>query len=142
YVVIPPFNWDFQHALSGLTGTCLRVLKIGGDDGQADDDGEDYQIENGYILTDNEEPNVRYIYTNETYTAWPQYFTNAFSYLLASYMAQNLAGPAGQALQLRQAYEQTFLPKARAQDARESKARRTLPFDDSQLLQARGGAIA
>lgn len=139
FVVIPAFGWDFRHA---LPADSLRILKIGGDEGQADDDGEDYQIENGFILTGNETPEVRYIHRNETYTAWPQYFINAFSYLLASCMAQNLAGPAGQALQLRQAYEQTFLPKARAQDARESKPRRTLPFDDSQLLQARGGAIA
>jgi hypothetical protein len=142
WVVAPQFNWDFQHALSGLTGTSLRVLKIGGQDGGHDDDGEDYQLEGDYILTDNEEPEVRYVYQHTTVASWPQMFITAFSYLLASYMATDLAGEQGKAMQLRQAYEQTFLPKARGQDARESKPRRALPFERSQLLQARmGGAF-
>jgi hypothetical protein len=136
YVVIPQFNWDFRHA---LPADCLRVLKIGGDEDSTKSDSEDFVIENGYILCDNEEPNLRYVYDNTTYTAWPAYAQNAFSYLLASYMAQNITGPAVDAVKLRQSYEQVFLPKAKAQDAREAKPKRALPFEQSEMLNARGG---
>jgi len=138
YTRTPAFGWDFQHP---LPADCLRVLKVGGEEGQADDDGEDYEIEGGMLLAQSDQIQVRYIYRHTAYSSWPQYFTNTFSYLLASHCAQNLTGPAGQAMTLRQAYEETLLPKARVRDARESKPRRTLPIRDSQLLAARGGAL-
>lgn len=138
YVLTPQFDWDFQH---DLPADCLRVLKVNGDSGGFKDESDDHLIEQGYLLCDSETLNLTYIFQNTDTTSWPSDFINCFSYLLASYMAQQLVGVSGKAMELRQAYQNALLPITRSRDAREGKPRRTLPFEDSQLLAARGGYI-
>jgi len=139
FAKVPKFDWDFQHELPDC---CLRVLKINGDGGGLKDDSDDFSIEKGFILCNSEEVNITYIDDMSADPEdWPADFVNAFSFLLASYMAQNLAGPSGQAGGLRQSYEGMLAPMAKTRDAREGKKPRTLPFPDSQLLQSRSGVI-
>ncbi len=139
FVKIPKFDWSFQHTLP--TG-CLRVLKINGDSGGLKDDSDDFSVEQGLILCHSETANITFIKDlSASPASWPSDFVNAFSFLLASYMAQNLAGPAGQAQALRGMYEAQIAPMVKTRDAREGRKPRTLPFADSQLLQARYGVI-
>ena len=140
FTKIPKFDWDFQHA---LPSGCLRVLKINGESGGLKDDSDDFSVEQGFILCNSETANITFIEDlSASPTSWPSDFVNAFSFLLASYIAQNLTGPAGQAQGLRQLYDAQIAPMTKTRDAREGRKPRTLPFGDSQLLQARYGTIA
>jgi len=139
YVVIPNAAWNRQHTLSDLPKPWLRILKVDEYGGHDKTDSADYEISNGLILSRCDKIHIYYIFDQDDYDTWSQDFINAFSFLLASYVAQNITGPAGQAMQLRQAYEQSIKPLAASRDARESKPRRTLPFNSSQLIQARSG---
>lgn len=131
---IPLFEWDYWH---DLPSDSLRILRCNGTD-SADDDGEDFEIEDGKLLIDTDVVNVSYIFQNDTTTDWTSDFIAAFSVLLASYIAQDLTGPAGKAAELRASYEKLNLPKARGTDARETKPRTPPSFHHgSQLFASR-----
>jgi hypothetical protein len=139
FVKVPQFDWAFEHALPTNT---LRILKINGESGGYKDDSDDYSLEGTKILCQDETINITYIVDKTASPSdWPGDIVNCFSFLLASYIAQDLTGPAGQAQAMRGMFEQTIAPLTRSRDARESKKPRTLPFPDSQLIQARFGAI-
>jgi hypothetical protein len=139
WVKVPMFDWEFQHAIPDC---CLRVLKINGESGGLKDDSDDFSVEKEFILCNSETVNITYIDDlSAEPNLWPADFCNAFSFLLASYMAQSLAGPSGQSQGLRQSYEGLLAPMAKTRDSREGKKPRTLPFPDSQLLQSRSGVI-
>lgn len=139
WVEIPLFEWDFKFT---VPSDCLSVRRVNGND-SADEDSEDYEIENGILLTGSDTVNLIYTFQNSTTTAWEPDFIAAFSLLLASYMAQDLAGPAGKAMELRQSYEKLLLPKARGNDARESKPKTPPAFHHgSEFYRSRfGGAL-
>jgi hypothetical protein len=140
FVKVPQFDWQFQHDLPTST---LRILKINGESSSYKDDSDEYSLEGTKILCQSETINVTYILDKSgAPTEWPGDLVNAFSLLLASYIAQDITGPAGQAQAMRGMFEQTIGPLTRSRDARESKKPRSLPFPDSQLIQARFGVIA
>jgi hypothetical protein len=137
WVKIPQFAYDFQHT---PPDDCLRPLSINADGGQMEDDGGDFLYEQGHILCDSEAINLKYIARITDVTEYPSDFVTAFSYLLASYIAQDTAGATGRGVEMRQLYEKFIVPPVKSRDANEGKGRRITPFEDSQLISARYGA--
>jgi hypothetical protein len=136
WVKIPAFDWDFQHT---PPDDCLRVISLNAGGGQMEDAGADFQFEKGMILTDEETINLKYIQRITDVTEYPADFVTAFSFLLASYIAQDTQGATGQAQQMRQFFEKAVAPPVKARDSNEGKARRIPPFNDSQIVSARFG---
>lgn len=136
WVKIPAFDWDFQHT---PPDDCLRVISLNAGGGQMEDAGADFTFEKGLILTDEETINLKYIQRITDVTAYPADFVTAFSFLLASYIAQDTQGATGQAQQMRQFFEKAVAPPVKARDSNEGKARRIPPFNDSQVVAARFG---
>lgn len=137
-VGIPAFDWDFQHT---PPTDCLRVISLNAGGGQMEDAGADFTFEKGLILTDEETINLKYIQRITDVTDYPADFVTAFSFLLASYIAQDTQGASGQAQQMRQFFEKAVAPPVKARDSNEGKARRIPPFNDSQIVSARFGSI-
>jgi len=135
-VGIPQFAYDFQHT---PPTDCLRPLSINADGGQNEDDGSDFLYEQGLILCGDETINLKYIVRITDVTDYPSDFITAFSYLLASYIAQDTSGASGRATELRQFFEKAIIPPVKSRDSNEGKGRRITPFDDSQLVAARSG---
>lgn len=138
FAKIPAFDWDFQHT---PPDDCLRVISINAGGGQMEDAGADFTFEKGLILTDEETINLKYIQRITDVTEYPADFVTAFSFLLASYIAQDTQGASGQAQQMRQFFEKAVAPPVKARDSNEGKARRIPPFNDSQIVSARFGSI-
>lgn len=136
WVTIPQFDWDFQHT---PPTDCLRVISLNAGGGQNEDAGADFQFEKGLILTDEETINLKYIQRITTVASYPADFVTAFSFLLASYIAQDTQGATGRANEMRQFFEKAVAPPVKARDANEGKARRIPPFNDSQVIAARMG---
>lgn len=135
-VGIPQFDWDFQHT---PPADCLRVISLNAGGGQMEDAGADFTVEKGLILTDEETINLKYIQRITDVTDYPADFVTAFSFLLASCIAQDTQGAAGQSQPMRQFYEKAVAPPVKARDSNEGKARRIPPFNDSQVISARMG---
>ena len=136
WVLIPQFAYDFQHT---PPADCLRVLSINADGGQTEDDGRDFLFEKGLILCNEETINLKYIQRVTTITAYPADFVTAFSYLLAAKIAQDTQGASGRAMEMLQFYDKIVSAPVKAMDSNEGKGRRVLPFEDSQMVQARFG---
>jgi hypothetical protein len=137
-VGIPQFDWDFQHT---PPADCLRVISLNAGGGQMEDAGADFTFEKGLILADEETINLKYIQRITDVTEYPADFVTAFSFLIASYIAQDTQGASGQAQQMRQFFEKAVAPPVKARDSNEGKARRIPPFNDSQIVSARFGSI-
>lgn len=138
FVMIPQFDWDFQHT---PPSDCLRPLSLNAGGGNTEDAGADFQFEKGLILTDEETINLKYIQRVTTVASYPADFVTAFSFLLASYIAQDTQGATGRAMEMRQFYEKAVAPSVKSRDSNEGKAKRIPPFEDSQLVQARFGGM-
>lgn len=135
-VGIPPFSWSFAHT---PPSDCLRPLSINAGGGQNNDDGDDFLFEQGLILCESETINLKYIARITDVTQYPSDFVTAFSYLLASYIAQDTAGATGRGSEMRQFYSKAIVPEVKSRDSNEGKGRRIPPFEDSQLVSARMG---
>ena len=138
WVLIPLFDWGYQFT---LPSDLIRVDKINGMGGN-EEDSMPYIIEGSTLMCDLDTLQLTYIYQNTTYTTWPQFAINAFAYLLASNIAQELTGPASKAAELRKSYEQMIAPQAMRRDARQEKGRRLQPEWDSDLVRSRQGFYA
>ena len=135
WILAPLFGWDYQYT---LPADFIRINKVNGLEGNQND-STPHVIEQGILLCDDTEIDYTYVYQHTTYANWPQFFINAFAFLLASNVAQELTGPAGKALEMRKNYEQAISPQAMRRDSRQTKERRLLPLYDSQLVRSRWG---
>ncbi len=135
FVKIPIFGLSRQFA---LPSDFIAARKVNGLEGN-EEDSVPFSIEGGFLLMDENILEMTYTFREETTANWPQTFINAFSFLLASYIAQDLTGPAGQALQMREYYEKVFLSKAMGRDSRQGKGRSLDPDYDSPTVLARRG---
>lgn len=135
YYIKPVFGWKYQY---NLPAGCLRVCNVNGMEAN-EEDSRPYAIEGSKLLTDESPVQLRYVYQHTTTAAWPQTFTNAFAYLLASYIATDLKGSAGKSMELRQMFETAIGPKAKGRDSRQGKGRRRQPIYDSDVVRARRG---
>lgn len=138
WILAPLFGWDYQHT---KPNDCLRVNKVNGLEGN-EEDSQRYAVEGAKILCDADEILLSYVFQETATANWPQEFTNAFALLLASYIAQELTGPAGQASDLRAQFERMIGPAAQQKDARQGKGRALPPSYDSALVRARRGFIS
>jgi hypothetical protein len=135
WVLVPLFEWDYMFT---LPSDLIRVNEINGL-GANEEDSMPYIIEQGVLMCDEDTLQLTYVFQHTTYTAWPQFFINAFAFLLASNVAQELTGPASKSLDLRKQYEQAIAPQAQKRDSRQGKGKRVLPLYDSQLVRSRAG---
>lgn len=138
FVAIPAFDWDFQHT---PPTDCLRPISINANGGQSEDGGAKFTFEKGLILTDEETINLKYIQRITTVASYPADFVTAFSFLLASYIAQDTQGATGRAMEMRQFYEKAVAPPVKSRDANEGNARINADFEQSPLVQARFGGM-
>jgi hypothetical protein len=138
WILAPLFGWDYHHT---KPADCLRVNKINGMEGN-EEDSERYAVEGSKILCDADEVLLNYVFQETTTANWPQEFINAFALVLASYIAQELTGPAGKAAELRAQFERMIGPAAKQKDARQGKGRALQPTYDSALVRARRGFIS
>ena len=138
WILAPLFGWDYQHA---KPGDCLRVNKVNGLEGN-EEDSQRYAVEGSKILCDADEILLSYVFQETDTANWPQEFINAFALVLASYIAQELTGPAGKAAELRAQFERMIGPAAQQKDARQGKGRALQPSYDSALVRARRGFIS
>ncbi len=138
WILAPLFGWNYQHA---KPADCLRVNKVNGLEGN-EEDSERYAVEGSKILCDADEILLSYVFQETATANWPQEFINAFALVLASYIAQELTGPAGKAAELRAQFERMIGPAAQQKDARQGKGRALPPSYDSALVRARRGFIS
>lgn len=138
WILAPLFGWDYQHT---KPSDCLRVNKINSLEGN-EEDSERYAVEGSKILCDSDEILLNYVFQETTTTNWSQEFINAFALVLASYIAQELTGPAGRASELRAQFERMIAPAAKQRDARQGKGRALQPVYDSELVRVRRGFIS
>lgn len=85
----PSWNWRFAYA---KPANCLKVVSVLGPHECAAADSADYQTESTdtgtpIILTNLQDATIRYISRVEDSTKFPPLFTDALSWLLASYLA-------------------------------------------------------
>ena len=131
----PLFGWDYQHTLPADN---LRIVNVNGYEAN-ENDSIPFAVELGKLLCDESTITVRYVYQNTTTTEWSQHFINSFSMLLASYIAQDLTGPAGKGAELRSRFEQLISPQAKTHDARQGKGKVIDPDYDAPVVRARRG---
>ena len=135
WILAPLFGWDYQHT---LPTNWKRIVAVNGYEAN-ENDSIPYAIEENKLLCDADVVELRYVDQITTTTSWTQTFINAFAHLLASYIAQDLTGPAGKAAEMRQIYERLIAPQARTQDSRQGKGRVIDPDYNAPVVQARRG---
>lgn len=138
WILAPLFGWDYQHS---LPSGCLKISSVNGLEAN-EQDSIPYAIEGAKMLCDADIVELRYVESVSTTTEWSAPFITAFAYLLASYIAQDLTGPAGKALEMRQFYEKAINPKSMSQDSRNGKGRVIDPTYDSRTVRARSGFVS
>jgi hypothetical protein len=121
-------GYDYQYLIP-LPADYIRIVKV-------EDVESEFNVEYDGIYCDYANPLVRYVYDNTTYTTWPKNVIAAFSYLLASYIAQGLTGPAGAAVQLRELYNRT-IAKAKRYDSYESREKIVDKDEYSEIIRFR-----
>lgn len=138
WLLAPLTGWEYQHAIPDDN---LRVVRVNGEEGN-EEDSQPYAIEQGYLLTDADVAEIRYVYQHTTVTTWTQDFINAFAYLLASYIASEIIKSTDKSEQMRRQFEGLIAPQKRRNDSRAGKPRVLQPVYDSDLVRARRGVIS
>ena len=138
WILAPLHGWGYRHA---IPSDCLRVVRVNGEDGN-EEDSAPYAIEAGYILSDDIELELTYVYQHTTVTTWTQDFINAYAFLLASYIAPEIIKSTERGEQMRRQFEGIIGPQARRNDARAGKGRVLQPSYDSDMIRARRGQIS
>jgi hypothetical protein len=141
--VIPEFEFNFQYS---LPNDCLKVISL-------EDIESQYVVEGRKLLAQpiyesvstavSGSVNIKYIYDNTDYSSWPNDAINAFSFLLASYMAQDVNGPdagGGRNAELRKIYEQMIVPLSKSRDSKEMRQKLVTKDQYSEVINARYGA--
>lgn len=138
WILAPLTGWEYQHTIPSDN---LRVVRVNGEEGN-EEDSQPYAIEQGYLLTDADVAEIRYVYQHTTVTTWTQDFINAFAYLLASYIASEIIKSTDKSEQMRRQFEGLIAPQKRRNDSRAGKPRVLQPVYDSDLVRARRGIIS
>jgi hypothetical protein len=139
----PDFGWDHRF---NLPTDFVSLIKLNGYD-ISNEPGDFYELENGYLLTDETEAKVQYIrkpsasggISKATMLAqMDPMCVNALATLLAAKISPTLRQDGREAgLQLLQQYFQSALPLARRYDGSEQKPRRYDPASESNFIRAR-----
>lgn len=141
--VVPEFEFNFEYT---LPNDCVKVISLM-------DIEDQYCVEGNKLLANpiydsrtqatSGSVNIKYVYDNTNYNSWPSDAVNAFSFLLASYMAQNINGPdagGGRNAELRKIYEQMIVPLSKSRDSKEMRQKLVTKDQYSEVLNARYGA--
>lgn len=115
----PAFGWAYSYQ---LPSDFVRIATIGDEDDPLT--SENYKIENGFILCNENAPlNVRYIYDCEDVTKFSPKFLIAFAKKLSSYMAHGLSGSLNMAAGLSDIADGD-MSEAKALDAQQTPPRK------------------
>ncbi|HEY1082213.1 MAG TPA: hypothetical protein VGE29_08125 [Prosthecobacter sp.] len=114
----PAFGWAKQFQ---LPSNCLRVLTL---NGETEEEGEEFAVEAGKLLTDAQSANIRYIFRAEDTSGYDPLAVDAIVVLLAAKMAVDLTSSTSKAEGLRSEYERLTKPLAVTVNAQESKPRK------------------
>lgn len=123
----PTSEFDYMHTVPADLKRVIYVEHV----------EEPFVLEQGKILCNIEKPVLKYVASNSNYDSWPQDAINALSYLLGSYIAQSVNGPAGDNLKLRDVYEKIALPQAKFRDAKEMREKVIDRDQYSEVVQSR-----
>ena len=123
----PAYGWD--NAFS-LPEDFLDLVEV---EGVEPSTPQAYEVEDGHLLTNLSEVNIRYIYRNETPSSYTPFLTECIALNLASKMAYAIVGKESVANILYQKYERK-LAEARCRDAR---TRQNEPAADDTLVTER-----
>lgn len=130
YAQIPTFEYSYRFS---APENLLRVVSL-------NDTGTIYSFESGYLMADENPIELKYIADNEDYSSWSNDAINAFSFLLASYLCQELNGPdagGGRNAELRKIYESLVVPFSKIRDSREARLKVKDQEKNSPLLNSR-----
>lgn len=123
--VTDEFNFQAQ-----LPNDCIKVI-------YSDYVEQKFVVEGRLILSDEQYPVIKYVSNSYDVDQWPQDVVNAFSFLLASYIAQAINGPAGKAMEYRDMYEKILLPQCKFRDSKEMREKIYDRDNDSEIIIAR-----
>lgn len=138
WIVAPLFGWSYWHT---LPAGWLKITSVNGLEAN-EQDSIPYAIESDKLLCEADLVELRYVESVTDTATWSNPFISAFAYLLASYIAQDLTGPGGKALEMRQFYERAINPKFTSQDSRNGKGRVIDPSYDSRTVRSRYGFVS
>lgn len=129
--LIPMHEYDYMFA---LPSDWLRVFKA------VEPVSNQYEIENGYVLTDNNTLQLRYISLVTSVTKYPKAFTEALATKLAAELALSLAGKHELKANLLKELYTVILPEAKRINAIEAipKTRYKFPSEDLTSWQKAG----
>lgn len=129
----PIFEWAYRYPLPADFVALYQVNGVT----YSDEPGEYYEIEDTWLLTDENAADIQYVSYATTPAAYPGDFVTVFATLLASRIAAPLRQD-GQAtaVTMEQLYDRR-LTKAKTRDSNERKARRYDPASESRFLAAR-----
>jgi hypothetical protein len=122
----PDFDWSYRFQ---LPGDCLRVWTVG-----KDDEPSDYEIENGFILTDAEICYLRYIQQLSDVTKYDALLTLAMTSGMAAVMAYPITKSQTQQEAMIKLHE-FHLKQARTVDGMEGTGE---PSQVAELVRVRG----
>lgn len=107
----PTWGYDYQFS---VPSDCLKILEI--------ENVTDYTIENNYILCDDDEINVKYIYRNTNTCQYDSKFIEVLAAALAAEICYNLTANSSREQGLREHFK-LLLAGAKAVDGQENGAR-------------------
>lgn len=128
--VCPPFGWDYRVA---KPADFLRMFEINGEYVEL---SEDYVIESGFILSDNDVLECRYLRAETDTTKFDTLFVSALAIKLAANICKSITSSDGKREELLQLFKQTINDAIRV-DAIENKAKVVQPEDDRFVKQRR-----
>lgn len=128
----PLFGWTCAFQ---LPVDCLRVVQLNGY--QPNERFSLFAVEQGQLLTDEEEADIRYIARVTDGSLYHPLFVSALATMLASRLAGPLTGSRNLPQELLQEYEAITGPRARLADAFEDRMPRKPIWVDSDLVRSR-----
>lgn len=129
----PLFGWDYQFQ---LPANFLRLIEFNGLDAWQPEGA--YELEGGVILTDAAAAQIIYVKRVTEANLYDALFVEAFTLKLAARICTKLTKDDGLQEGLMRRYRMA-LGQAKKLDANETRPRRILPFEDSDLVRSRLG---
>ena len=128
----PAFGWSKQYA---LPVNCLRVLQLNA--WEENEVPKMWDIEGRFLLTDEGEAQIKFIYRNEDVATYDSVFVSALACKLAAMIAKDVTGSSTMATEALTEYERILGPNARRMDAHEGRKKRKQPWVESDLVRSR-----
>lgn len=133
----PAFGWSTQYA---LPNDCLRVLQLNG--WEITHEPRMFEIEGKYLLTDQAEAQIRYIFQQLDVATYDAMFVSALACKLAAAIAKDVTGSSSMVGEQLTEFEKILGPNARKVDSGERRPKRNPAWVQSDLVKSRGATSA